>query len=75
MNARGNREIEFLAKSDGVVEPIEVKASRNRSISLDTFLERSDVTMGYKLVDGNVGHVDKKITLPYYLAMFLYRQQ
>lgn len=74
MSANGNREIEFLAERDGAVEPIEVKASRNRSISLDTFLERSDVTTGYKLVDGNVGQAGKKVTLPHYLAMFLYRQ-
>ena len=67
----GRREIEFLAESDGAVEPIEVKASRNRSISLDTFLERGDVITGYKLVDGNVGQVDKKIALPHYLASIL----
>lgn len=64
-----------LAERDGAVEPIEVKASRNRSISLNEFLERDDVSTGYKLVDGNVGKVGKKVTLPHYLAMFLYRQK
>lgn len=64
-----------LAERDGAVEPIEVKASRNRSISLNEFLERDDVSTGYKLVDGNVGKVGKKVMLPHYLAMFLYRQK
>lgn len=73
MSQGGNREIEFLAERDAAVEPIEVKASQNRSASLNEFLERNDVTRGYKLVDGNVGVSGKKITLPHYLAVFLYR--
>ena len=73
MSPNGNREIEFLAEHEAAVEPIEVKASRNRSASLDDFLLRDDVRRGYKLVDGNVGVAGKKVTLPHYLAMFLYR--
>lgn len=73
MSANGNREIEFLAERNATLEPIEVKASRNRSASLDGFLGRDDIARGYKLTDGNVGMAGKKITLPHYLGMFLYR--
>ena len=73
MSESGNREIEFLAEREAALEPIEVKASRNRFASLDDFLTREDVTRGYKLIDGNVGVAGKKITLPHYLTMFLYR--
>jgi hypothetical protein len=55
------------------VEPIEVKASRGSTASLNALLERDDITQGYKLVDGNVGRDGKKVTLPLYLAPYLYR--
>lgn len=73
MSASGNREIEFLVERDAALEPLEVKASRNKSASLDDFLSRDDVTRGYKIIDGNVGRDGKKVTLPHYLAMYLYR--
>lgn len=66
-----NAEIDFLIEKDGTVVPIEVKASNNTSKSFNRFLERDDVRYGYKLVDGNIGKVGKKITLPHYMAMFL----
>ena len=73
INASGNREIEFLAECDGAIEPIEVKASRGSTVSLDAMLEREDVRRGFKLIDGNIGRDGKKVTLPLYLAMLLYR--
>ena len=73
MSENGNREIEFLAERDACAEPVEVKASRGSTASLDFLLERDDVKRGYKLIDGNVGQCGKKVTLPLYLAMFLYR--
>ena len=51
--------------------PIEVKAGRNASVSLDEMLERDEVDFGYKLANGNVGLNGKKITLPLYMAMFI----
>lgn len=75
MSQSGNREIEFLGESNAHVEPIEVKASHGSSVSLDEQLTREDVARGYKLVDGNVGQVGKKVTLPHYLAMYLYRHR
>ena len=37
-------------------------------------LERDDVRRAYKLIDGNVGVVGKKITLPLYLGAFINAQ-
>lgn len=64
-------EIEFILETvDGVI-PIEVKSGRSRSKSLDNVLKRGEIPYGYKLINGNVGKSDKKITLPLYMAMFL----
>lgn len=64
-------EIEFVVDHEGGVVPIEVKASRGSTASLNKVLEDPDIAVGYKLVDGNVGRDGKKITLPLYMAMFL----
>lgn len=68
------REIEFAGQLDATVVPVEVKASRGSSVSFDDTLERDDVKLGYKLVDGNVGRSGKKVTLPLYLGMFLFQR-
>ena len=34
-------------------------------------LARTEVETGFKFVNGNVGRVGKKITLPHYMSMFL----
>ncbi len=70
-NETSTFEIEFLLENRNGVVPVEVKAGNSRSKSLDTMLEREIVPFGYKLVDGNVGKVGKKITLPLYMAMLL----
>ena len=69
-NEQGSFELEFLLPGECAV-PVEVKSGRSRSRSLDNFLRRPDAEIGYKLIDGNVGKVGKKITLPLYMAMFL----
>ena len=68
------REIEFAGQRDAAVVPVEVKASRGTSLSFDEVLARDDVKLGYKLADGNVGRSGKKVTLPLYLSMFLFRR-
>ncbi len=73
-STNGSHEIEFLGSQNARVEPIEVKASRRSTASLNTLLERDDIARGYKLIDGNVGRDGKKVTLPHYLAPYLYRQ-
>lgn len=72
MGQNGSREIEFLLDGDGAtVVPIEVKASRGSTVSLNDILEHRDVRIGYKLIDGNLGRTGKKVTIPLYMAMFL----
>ncbi len=64
-------EIEFLISAEQGVLPIEVKAGNNRSRSLDSILKKDEIAYGYKLISGNVGVSDKKISLPLYMAMFI----
>ena len=64
-------EVEFMIETKDGPVPIEVKSANSKSKSLDNILKREDIPYGYKLIDGNVGIVDKKITLPLYMAMFL----
>lgn len=73
INQAGNLEIEFLAEAEAAVEPIEVKASRGSTQSLNKMLERPEIRRGYKLIDGNIGQAGKKVTLPIYFAMYLLR--
>ena len=70
-NETSTFEIEFLIENrDGVI-PVEVKAGKSKSKSLDNLLKRDDIPYGYKLIDGNVGVTGKKITLPLYMSMFI----
>lgn len=64
-------EIEFLLEKNAGVVPVEVKASRGKTTSLNKILESSDISVGYKFTSGNCGVDGKKITLPLYLALFL----
>ena len=64
-------EIDFIIERDASVVPIEVKATNASSKSFSIFLEREDVRCGYKLVDGTIGKVGKKITIPHYMVMFM----
>ena len=70
-NEPGTVEMEFLLDGSSGVVPIEVKAGRNRSKSLNSILKNEDIMCGYKLADQNVGIKDKKITLPLYMTIFL----
>ena len=71
MNEKGNIEIEFLLEKDAHVVPVEVKAKRGSTASLNKVLDRDDVVIGYKLSAGNIGVSGKKVTLPLYMAMYL----
>ena len=70
-NEQGSREVEFAFERDGGIVPVEVKSSNGATVSLNEVLGKAQVPYGYKLVDGNVGVVGKKITLPHYMAMFI----
>ncbi len=71
MNDKGNIEIEFLLEKEASVVPVEVKAKRGATTSLNKLLEQDDMKYGYKLSAGNVGVSGKKITLPLYMALYL----
>ena len=64
-------EIDFIIEQEDGIVPIEVKAGRNTSKAFDRMIEREDIAVGYKFINGNVGRSGKKITLPHYMAMFL----
>lgn len=64
-------ELEFIIEKDGEVIPIEVKAGNTASKSLNLFMENYKPSKAIKLITGNVGEVDSKITIPHYLAMFV----
>lgn len=64
-------ELEFVIEKDGEVIPIEVKAGNAATKSLDSFIENFEPSIAFKLIGGNVGVVDKKYTIPHFLAMFI----
>lgn len=67
----GSQEIEFLITTKDGVIPIEVKAGNGASVSLNTFITEFAPNIAYKLISGNLGVADNKITLPLYMAMFI----
>jgi len=70
-SAAGDLEMEFLLNEGAKIVPVEVKAKKGTTVSLDKLLALDDVPYGYKLTAGNVGVSGKKITLPIYMTMFL----
>ncbi len=74
MSQDSKSEIEFVVDVDASVVPVEVKAKRGSTASLNAALEQDNVKVGYKLIDGNIGQDGKKITLPLYMTMFLFER-
>ena len=70
-NSQSTQEIEFIYESNTEIIPVEVKAKNGATPSLNSFLERYKPKTAYKLIAGNVGVNEQKITLPLYMAMFL----
>lgn len=64
-------EIEFVIEKNGEVIPIEVKAGNDSTPSLNSFINKYHPKVSYKFVNGNVGFLDGKKTLPYYMVMFI----
>ena len=64
-------EIEFLIERDGGIIPVEVKAGNSNTPSLNWFVEHFSSEYAIKLIDGNLGISDKKITLPHFMATFI----
>ena len=74
-NEAETAEMEFLLEGESGVVPVEVKAGRKKAKSLDNLLKKEDIKKGYKLAAQNVGAVDKKITQPLYMALWLDREK
>ena len=70
-NDHNTQEIEFLFSSGGNVIPIEVKAKNGATLSLNNYVENFAPPYAFKLISGNLGISDKKITLPLYMTMFI----
>ncbi|MGN0682242.1 MAG: ATP-binding protein [Oscillospiraceae bacterium] len=66
-----NSELEFVIERNGEVVPIEVKAGNTATKSLNQFIEDFSPSVAFKLISGNIGEREKKITLPHYLTMFI----
>lgn len=64
-------EIDFVIEQNAKAVPIEVKASKGRTKSLNEILKLDRVEKGYKLTEQNTGCIDKKITLPLYMAVVI----
>lgn len=64
-------ELEFIIEKDGEVIPIEVKAGNSATKSLDSFIKEFEPSVAIKLISGNVGSVENKLSIPHFLAMFI----
>ena len=65
------QEIEFIFERDGAVIPVEVKSKRGSTESLNEFMLQYKPPYAYKLIDGNLGVDEGKITIPQYMAIFI----
>ncbi|MGM9528487.1 MAG: ATP-binding protein [Phascolarctobacterium sp.] len=61
-------EIEFILERECSIVPVDVKAKKGPTRSLNELLKQEQIHKGYKLTAQNAGIVDKKITLPLYMA-------
>lgn len=66
-----NSELEFVIERNGEVEPIEVKSGNTATKSLNQFIENFSPSVAFKLISGNIGENERKISLPHYLTMFI----
>lgn len=66
-----SNELEFLLEKNGEIIPVEVKSGNTATKSLNRFIEKYKPSIAYKIVDGNIGISDEKMTIPHYMAMFL----
>ena len=69
--SENRQEIEFLLTVGESIVPLEVKAGNNSTVSLDEFTAKFNPPYSIKLIHGNIGVADKKITYPLYMALFL----
>ena len=65
------QEIEFIIEKNAEVIPVEVKAGNTASVSLNNYMGTFEPSVGYKLINGNVGQSGSKVSLPHYMIMFI----
>ena len=66
-----SQEIEFLFEQNGSVIPVEVKSKNGETESLNGFIKEFNPPYAYKLIDGNLGESEQKISLPQYMVIFI----
>lgn len=66
-----SQEIEFLFEQNGSVIPVEVKSKKGETESLNGFIKEFNPPYAYKLIDGNLGESEQKISLPQYMVIFI----
>ena len=67
-------EMDFFVRSGNDLVPVEVKAGNNQAKSLKTLISSStykDILWGVKFVKGNVGWMNRVLTLPQWSAFLL----
>ena len=64
-------ELEFVIEKQGEVLPIEVKAGNTATKSLNRYIEKYRPSVAYKIMNGNIGEIDGKLSIPHYMVMFL----
>ncbi len=64
-------ELEFIIEKQGEILPIEVKAGNTATKSLNRYIEKYKPSVAYKVMNGNIGEADGKLSLPHYMVMFL----
>lgn len=69
--SENRQEIEFLLTKNVAIIPLEVKSGNSSTISLNEFIKEFKPPYAIKLIAGNIGESDTKLTLPLYMAMFL----
>ena len=71
-------EIDFIDNFEGKIALVEVKANSGKTPSADKLyqkLDRKDDVLILKLTAQNIGRIGHKITIPYYLASFLPKEE
>ena len=74
-NKESTIELDFIIRVKNEIIPIEVKANRGRSRSLNAILENPSIPIHYgvKLTQNNIGFDGSKFTIPYFLTFLIKR--
>ena len=70
-SSNSSLEIEFVIEKNGEVLPIEVKAGKDSTPSLNNFITKFNPSISYKIINGNVGIINNKKTMPHYMILFI----